>query len=302
MADKPSPPETILFIFIDGIGFGGKDGSVNPFARFKTPFFGCLGGENNFTPPGKIIETDTSMGLRTMTPQSGTGQVALFTGTNTVEITGRHVAGFPPFSLRPVIKDRSILKQFIERNKTATVVNAYSEKYLERLKLPRSERLMSASTLMQSGAGVPYRTMEQLRSGEALYMDITNWILIERGVKIDPIDPHIAGRRLVQIARNHNLIVYEYFLTDQCGHTGDFNKAQKIIYDLNALLEGIWEELDPDNELVLISSDHGNFENLEEAGHTMNFVPTITYGKGVEYLETKVSKIESITPALLSLF
>jgi len=91
-------PESIIFIFIDGIGLGKKDLLYNPFTRHGGDFFSVLGGKTSFTPPGKLIPTDTHMGLKTSPPQSGTGQVALFTGINTIDIMKRHMAGFPPFT------------------------------------------------------------------------------------------------------------------------------------------------------------------------------------------------------------
>jgi len=295
-------PSTIIFVFIDGIGFGTKDSTYNPFTKYGRDFFSVLGGKTSFTPPGVMLQVDAHMGLYTAVPQSGTGQAALFTGHDTVAMMHRHMAGFPPYSLRPYLKQDSVINKFLKSNLKAGVVNTYTKRFMDILEKPRSERFMSASTLMQLGSGQRLLTMEDHENQKSLFMDITNWFLRkELGYDVPELDPVEAGRRLVRIARDYNLVVFEYFFSDKYGHDGLGNNVELIVNHMESLLEGIWEEIDPARELVAISSDHGNFEDLSIPVHTHNPIPAIFYGPGDHGASEKVHEIYDIARYIFEL-
>lgn len=292
----------VIYIFIDGIGIGLKNPDENPFSRYESNFFSILGGETSFRPPGNFKDIDAQMGVPGL-PQSATGQTALFTGYNGPQLVNRHVNGYPTFTLRPYLLDKSILKRLNQNNMKATLINAYSEWYLNKLmKTKRKERMMSASTTIQHGTGLEFKNMDDLRKGQAIYMDITHWYLRKMGFDIELRDPKKVGRNLVKIARNYDLVLYEYFLTDKAGHSGKWGFAKKNIQNLDAFLSGVWEELNPSRELVIISSDHGNMENLAVSTHTKNKVPLITYGKFEKEISEKSEYLYDIPRKLYNIF
>ena len=49
----------------------------------------------------------------------------------------------------------------------------------------------------------------------------------------------------------------------------------------------------------MLTSDHGNFEDLSVSTHTLNFVPSVLWGKDQKNLAEKISRIEDITGAIL---
>lgn len=268
----------VVYIFIDGIGIGQNNAEINPFARYKSRFFNYLGGIDKFQPKGMIKGIDAQMGIGGL-PQSATGQTSLFTGYNGPRLVNRHINGYPTFTLRPYLLEKSILNVFKKNNLKATLINAYSQWYMDKLmKAKRKERMMSASTTIQYGTGDRFKNIEDLKNGQAVYMDITHWYLRKMGVDIEMRDARSAGKDLVKIARNYDLIIYEYFLTDKAGHSGSWAHAKKNIQNLDDFLTGVWEEIDPHKELVIISSDHGNMEDLSVKTHTENMVPLIAYG------------------------
>ena len=235
------------------------------------------------------------------TPQSATGQTALFTGFNGAKIMGRHVTGFPTYTLRPYVKEKSIIRKFIEKGLKATLLNSYSETYLKRIKGPRGERLMSASSLMQLGSGQEFMSMKNYLDGKSLYMDITNWFLRQKGMNIPMVSPKQTGRKLVRIARDYDLVIYEYFFTDKIGHEPSMGAAKRILNHIEGLLEGVWEEIDRTKELFVLSSDHGNFEDLYHSHHTQNYVPTIVYGKSSGIFKNKVKFLYDIPTTIMEL-
>ena len=79
----------LLLVFLDGVGVGSDDASVNPFARFHLQHIESLvslatsdlvgaGSRDGTHVTGAI---DANLGVEGL-PQSGTGQAALFTGLN----------------------------------------------------------------------------------------------------------------------------------------------------------------------------------------------------------------------------
>ena len=116
-----SSKKTTIFVFLDGIGFG-KSSDSNPFKKFGRTFFSVL-GQGSYKGPGTVLETDAQMGIGGA-PQSATGQTALFTGYNGPQILGRHVNGYPTYSLRPYLKNHSIFCRFKENGKKGILLNS----------------------------------------------------------------------------------------------------------------------------------------------------------------------------------
>lgn len=281
------------------MGLGLKDPSRNPFTRFSNFFFRAHGG-GEFVAPGSLIETDANMGVPGL-PQSATGQTALFTGYNGPQVLGRHVTGFPTVSLRPYLNEKSILKVLLEHGFSAALLNSYSEMYLQRLNRPRNERLMSASSLMQRATGQPFFTIEDYRQGRSLYMDLTNWFLRQHGIDIPLVKAKDSGRRLVALAKNYDFCVFEYFFTDKVGHSRSFAAAKRILRHIDEFLEGIWEDIDPEHQTVIIATDHGNMEDLSSGSHTANKVGTIVYGQHSDKLASKVKTLYDIPRSVYGL-
>ena len=297
---KDFEPDTIIYVFIDGIGLGAPCRESNPFARYRSHFFSVLGGKSSFPAPGDIIPTDPHMGVWD-TPQSATGQTALFTGVNGPKILKRHVTGFPTYTLRPVFKEKSIIKRFVESGKKATLLNSYTDGYLDKIRSRRGQRFMSASSLTQAASGLPFFTMKDYLEGRSLYMDITNWFLKSSGMDISITSPVKTGRKLVSLSKNYDLVLYEYFFTDVIGHEADMRSARRILNHIEGLLEGVWEEMNPEKELFILSSDHGNFEDLSHTHHTNHLVPTIVYGKSSDILKKRIKFLFDIPNAIASL-
>ncbi|RME91130.1 MAG: metalloenzyme [Candidatus Hydrogenedentota bacterium] len=296
-----NPPDSVFYIFIDGIGFGSSNQEVNPFSRFAKSLFLPLAGKE-FKGPGILTEADAKMGVEGK-PQSATGQTALFTGINGAAMMGRHINGFPTYSLRPVLLEHSITKVFQDHGYSATLLNSYSDWYIRRISKPRSERLLSASSYLQKATGLPFFRIEDYLEGRSLYMDITNWFLRRKfHLPIPMANPKEVGRKAVRIASKYNLAIFEYFFTDKAGHAMSFAAARRIIPHIEGFLEGVYEELDPEKMLLVVSSDHGNLEDLSDKTHTENKVPVYLYGKGADLVSRKIQYLYDIPRALYDLF
>lgn len=150
--------------------------------------------------------------------------------------------------------------------------------------------------------------MEDLRQGKGLYMDITHEYLkefskgyLEESDDLFRIrDPYQTGKSIIRNCKEdgYTLCIYEFFLTDKIGHKMNWEAAQKYIGELEAFLTGVLEELNPNEDQLIVTSDHGNLENLSVDVHTLNQVPTVLYGKYTSILEKKIQAIVDIPNAI----
>lgn len=283
MKDKSSK---IIVLMVDGFGVppegwnhsvfakhGGKE-FINLFKDHSKPIDACLGVEG--------------------IPQSATGQSTLFTGINTPRIMGRHIPGFPGPQLKEIIREQNIFKAFLQKGKSVVFANAYVHFTMQELEMMGAESVttvMTANTL-----GEPLRGKDLIES-RAVYHDLTRKSIDARH-NIKHIKPTKSAEDLIGIARKHDLTLFEYFLTDRAGHKGNIEDAGKILGEFSEFLCSLASSL-PDDMVLLLTSDHGNCEDLTDKRHTKNPVPLLTLGKNHKE-PLQVSSIADIYNFLLA--
>jgi bisphosphoglycerate-independent phosphoglycerate mutase (AlkP superfamily) len=151
-------------------------------------------------------------------------------------------------------------------------------------------------------AELPFRYLEQIGQGQAVYQEYSNRTLREYGFDVPILTPEEAGDILANIAKEHDFTLYEYFQSDLAGHTQTMDVAIPLLENLDRLIGQVLAATDLAETLVIISSDHGNIEDLSVNTHTTNPVPTFLIGCGKERIADKIKELADITPALLSLF
>jgi 2,3-bisphosphoglycerate-independent phosphoglycerate mutase len=275
---------SVIFVFLDGLGVGPADETnplwLAPMSNFRRLLSGPLVVGRNVDRPGLLFRgIDALLGVPGL-PQSATGQTALFTGVNAAQLLGQHLGAYPNAQLTEVINEHNILKRATERGYRATFANAYTPQYFQLVK--KRKRRHSATTLSVLAAGLPFRTLEDLQRGEAVYWDITHFYLVEHlHVAMPVIEPEIAGQRLARLSRNYDLVLYESFLPDAVGHRRDLELALEILDVLDRFFAGLLEEIGP-TVTVVMSSDHGNLEEIGLRLHSTNPVPLLAVGPGAE--------------------
>ena len=286
----------ILFIFIDGFGLGENNVSKNPVYAADTPALDKLFSE------GLVIPTDPMLGVPGL-PQSATGQTAIFTGVNAPQAVGRHINAQPTKPLRDIIEEDNLFKKLLKNGLKVANANVYRQEYLDRMNDPGDKRYKpSVTSVMTMSAGMKFRRVEEYNNGTGIYHDITGKIIVESGYNSHTITPEEAAMRYYSIAREHDFTLFEYFMTDLAGHKMDLEKAIETIEVLDAFLGSLLELLDPAEDILFITSDHGNIEDISIKTHTKNFVPTIIYGKMQEKNEVKIKALTDIAPAVMKFF
>jgi len=302
----------VFLLFVDGVGLGSDEPSVNPLMLARMPALCSLVGGRPLTrsavpyaEPGlRVVPTDPRLGVSGL-PQSATGQTALFTGENASKAIGRHLNGYPTPNLKALLNAHSVFKQFEARGGRTTFLNAFSPPFFAWVQagqpLFKDRRYRpSASTVAGLAAGIHvFRSLEQLQAGDAVGFDIDHHILRERGYDLLPVDPAEAGRRAARIAGTYDFTLYEHFLTDKAGHARDPAEAITVLERLDAFLSGVLQAL-PDDVLLLITSDHGNIEDLTVKTHTYNDVATILRGPGAEAAAQRIRSLCDITPTIIA--
>jgi len=287
-----------LMVFIDGLGIGERDPQRNPMAKADTRWFALFreGATMASDPPPLLRFADASLGVEGI-PQSATGQTTLLTGINAAQLLRRHVNGFCTRELRAILDGHSLFARLLKMGGKPTFANAYTPPFFE-----GEMRFQSVTTAALSQAGLPFRSLGDLREGRALYQDFTNRMLRERGYEVPLFSPEEAGRILAGIATQYDFTLYEYFQTDIAGHSQDMERCRREIEKMDAFLASILAHLDLGSTCLIVTSDHGNIEDLSTGGHTANPVPALLWGLEREAMASRIKSIADVAPALLGLF
>jgi 2,3-bisphosphoglycerate-independent phosphoglycerate mutase len=210
---------------------------------------------------------------------------------------GEHMSGFPGPKLRKWVEEDNIYKQAIRLGKKSTFANAYTSDFFEKRMTQRG--WVSVSTATMLSAKLPLRNLSDLQNGKAVYYDITHIHLKEKVTEIPIIAPEQAADHLLDLSNENDLTVFEYFLTDVAGHRQDLSMLEWVLGNYDRFLGRLVDRLPNDCTLVL-TSDHGNCEDLTHKGHTSNHVPTIIVGQGAERIRS-IRDLTDITPAIIEL-
>lgn len=292
---------SVIFIFIDGVGVGDK-GDTNPISCFSWESFSYFTGSEGLHKDCEPVIRDESLyapidanlGVEGL-PQSGTGQATLFSGTNASKIAGKHYGPFPYTTTRYLLEEHSLFHKTKDLGLKPTFINAYPDIFFERAQ--KRDR-WTATTMMARAAGIRLNRVKDLLEEKAITAEIIQNIWREQ-LKLDVpvITKEQAAARMIKSAKTHDLVLYEFYLTDKAGHSMDIKTADRIRDLLDPFLMYIIQNLGPENTLV-ITSDHGNLEDLSTKTHTRNPVPLFVKGETDPFKEAK--SIMDVTPGILS--
>ncbi len=286
----------MFLFFIDGIGLG-RDISGN---YIKDLFSEATGGlsltetENPvFFDAGVMLPTDACLGIKGI-PQSATGQATIFTGVNAAELLGYHLVAIPNEKLVSLIEEKSLMKVLHRQGIPVTSANLYSEDFFKKRSSMRRNKF-PVSTLTIKASGVPFRCVEEYKAGKAVFADITNRLIRERGYEIDLITPEQAGENLLRILDESSFVFLEYFMTDTYGHKRNREGLKESVAILSRFLSTVWKTMETGGDTLIVVSDHGNAEDLSTPGHTLNSVPTIIFTHDQKVKEKAAERIRSLT-------
>lgn len=289
--------ESVVLFFIDGLGIGEANDS-NPLFGLPgaEPLAHFVGDDHQLTFGGTLAVTDPRLGVEGR-PQSASGQTAILTGQNAARFLGHHKQGFPNEKLRDLIAQGSIFKQLKDRQIGPNVfANTYTPRFFT-----LQPRWKSATTCAVEAADLQFRKLPDLVGRKALFHDFTNQFLVRMGFDVPPFSPTDAAEILVDLAKSHRFVLYEHFITDKIGHDRDFERARHHLPPLAEFVRETIRRLDSKKITLILTSDHGNIEDLSVRNHTLNDVPTIVWGRESVKTAKSINDLTDIAPAILRL-
>jgi 2,3-bisphosphoglycerate-independent phosphoglycerate mutase len=296
----------VLFIFLDGIGLGENDPETNPFARAKMPNLNrLLDGRSLLKDSApfhgdraSLVAIDPAVGVKGL-PQSATGQAILLTGINIPAELGYHYGPKPNPEVAAYLKEASLFSRFVKEGKTAALLNGYPPRYFDGI--DSGKRLYSSIPLSVINAGLPLFRHDDLFAGRALSADFTGegWRTMLGFAEAPVMDAHQAGRKLGDLAKEYDFALFEYWASDYAGHKQQMENAVSLMETFDRVLGGLTEAWD-DHGLILVTSDHGNMDDLSTRKHTAADVPALVIGNKIarDEFTRDMKDLTDIAPAI----
>ena len=299
----------ILFLFLDGIGLGEDNPETNPFLRANMPHLESLLGGQKMTKSAAPFEGDSillkavdpNLGVKGL-PQSATGQAVLLTGINIPAELGYHYGPKPNPEVAQYLNGHTVFSRTVNAGKKAALLNAYPPRYFDGI--DSGKRLYSSIPLALTNAGIPLFTEKDYFAGTALSADFTGegWRDFLGFTDAPLFDPETAGAKLAKLANDYDFSFFEYWASDYAGHKQDMPWAVKQLEVFDGVLKGLLANWDLAKDLILLTSDHSNMEDLGTRKHTAAHVPLLLFGgKTTRDAFADVSDLTGIAPAISSL-
>lgn len=258
----------LIWLALDGVGHpaDAPAGPTNPWTT-ELPTL------RPFVESGLAL--DATLGVPGL-PQSATGQTCWLTGQDAVAAMNGHFGPQPGPTLRRMLDAEALPVRLTGAGGRAALVNFYPPGYFAAQQrrarygcFPYS--FLAAGRplnppglpLLSPTLGLSYAAPREERPDEAVLDD---W--------------HRTGEALARV-KDHDLLVFDAWFSDLLGHEGRDplpeglgGAAGEYLRRLDALLDGLLQA----GAWVVLSSDHGNFEDLGVKSHTVARVPFAVSG------------------------
>jgi 2,3-bisphosphoglycerate-independent phosphoglycerate mutase len=296
----------VLFIFLDGIGLGEDNLETNPFSRASMPNLNrLLDGRSLLKASApfhgdhaSLLAVDPAVGVSGL-PQSATGQAMLLTGKNIPAELGYHYGPKPNPEVAAFLKEETLFSDFTKAGRKAVLLNAYPPRYFDGV--DSGKRLYSSIPLAVTNAGIPLFRDDDLLAGRALSADFTGdgWRTMLGYTGAPVMDPHQAGRKLGSLAKEYDFSLFEYWASDYAGHKQQMDEAIRLMESFDGVLGGLVDSWDDDG-LILVTSDHGNMEDMSTRRHTDADVPGLVIGNKLarDQFTQGMKDLTDIAPAI----
>lgn len=262
----------VVWLFVDGLGVAAPATPVE--AVPSTPCLDAMGlgralldGPDVERPGGGRWALDATLGVDGL-PGTATGQASLLTGHNASAAMGRHVQAYPGPQMRAFIdRHGTVFSRLAQAGMRLALLTAYPPQARETA-LRYAARMAGAPIGDGAGAAELWPHLDAPRAGP-------------------PGHPRFAAvtRRTASLvaglAAPYDLAVVESDLCDRAGHLRERREAEqrRAVAYVDAFVAALRDALDPGDVLV-VTSDHGNAEDLTGRGHTRNRVPLWMLGGG----------------------
>ena len=184
-----------------------------------------------------------------------------------------------------------------ENGKTARLLTAYPPRLLADFE--RGKTLRSSIQQAANESGQPHFTLDDVKEERALTAEWTtdSWRRHLRFSDLPKYSPRESGRLLARLPHEYDFAFHSHWLTDRIGHRGTLSEGTAVLERFDAVLTGVLEAWDDDAGLVVVTSDHGNMEDLGTRRHTLNPVPTVVVGSRAAEFAQDLKSLIDFAPA-----
>ncbi|ANE42556.1 metalloenzyme domain protein [Deinococcus puniceus] len=258
-------PSALLWLALDGVGHPLD--AVGPDSIWDQP----LSTLRPLIDAGQAL--DTTLGVPGL-PQSGTGQACWLTGIDAVRVMGEHFGPHPGPTLQRLLRESALPVRLAQVGARVALANHYPPPYFEaQARRPR----MGCFPFSFLAAGSPLNPPGVPPVPATLGLSYA-----EPWPPVRPLDEMFRlGESLAASAQTHDLLAADLWFSDSLGHLGSLPTrpavaaaARAYLARVDALLAGALQV----GARVLLTSDHGNAENLTVKAHTLARVPFAAAG------------------------
>jgi hypothetical protein len=253
----------LIWLALDGVGHPAD-------APAGSPWETDLPTLRPFVEAGLAL--DATLGVPGL-PQSATGQTTWLTGQDAVAVMGEHFGPQPGPTLRRLLDAASLPVRLTQAGRPCALLNFYPPGYFaaqqKRARHGCFPYSFLAAGLPLNPPGLPLLSPTlglDYREPWAAHGTLDHW--------------HRQGEALAAV-RGYELLAFDAWFSDLLGHEGTaympgtlLHAGQQYLRRLDALLSGLLQGGAP----VVLSSDHGNFEDLNVKSHTVARVPFAASG------------------------
>ena len=220
----------------------------------------------------------------------------MLTGHNCAALVGRHFGPYPHSRTHEVLDRAGLFQQVQSLNLTPpTFANAFPPQYFD----PDRRHWESVTTRCVRAAGLSLRDLSALLANRALTADLTGRAWRDQlDLPIPQRGESEAARVLAKLARSHSLTFFEYFLTDKVGHKRIETPPTHLLSALDQFFDTLLNTLNPSEETLLVTSDHGNLEDTSHTQHTRHPVPLLVHGWAAPYF-AEATSLADVTPRIV---
>ncbi|OQY90580.1 MAG: hypothetical protein B6D38_02305 [Anaerolineae bacterium UTCFX1] len=269
-------------------------------------------------------------------PQSATGQAILLTGKNISAELGYHYGPKPNPEVAAYLNGETLFSKCVAAGKRTALLNSYPPRYFQGI--DSGKRLYSSIPLAVTNAGLELFKYEDMSAGRALSADFTGegWRTMLGFPDAPVMNPHEAGKKLISLAMGYDFSFFEYWASDYAGHKQQMDTAVGLMEAFDGVLGGVVESLKverlqvadrrsqveergkrkegvesrtlrhgsgqewKEELLVLVTSDHGNMEDLSTRKHTNADVPALVIGskQAREEFTRGITNLADVAPAI----
>lgn len=194
--------------------------------------------------------------------------------------------------MKNIINRTNIFKSLYEKGFKVSNVNVYRDDYLKMMLDINNRKIRpSVTSVMSMSIKLKFRCIREFNQGLGVYHDITGEKLFEEGYINNMISEKQAAKVVSDLLENHDVLLFEHFMCDIIGHKKDMKLALSELEKIDNFLGGLINFIDLKNNVIFITSDHGNIEDLSVKTHTNNLVPTIIINETMKKCDIKITNL-----------